>query len=51
MPAAGAGLLNTDPKAEDLEKRRQEIMVTGYTPRQLNNFKKDGEKLLDEIQE
>jgi hypothetical protein len=46
-----AGLLNTAAKAEDLEKRQQEIMVTGYTPRQLNNFKKDGQKLFDEIQE
>jgi hypothetical protein len=45
-----AELLNLDAKPEHLEKRQHGIKVTGYTPRQLSNLKKNGEKLLNEMQ-
>ena len=45
-----AELVNPEMKGEDLEKRQNGIKVTGYTPRQLRNFKDEGEKLLSEMQ-
>jgi hypothetical protein len=48
--ARRAGLLKLSQDAKVLEKRAQQIKITGYTPRQLLIFVKEGEKLLGEMQ-
>src|SRR5205085_9521605 len=48
--ARRAGLLKVCQDEKILEKRAQQIKVTGYTPRQLQNFLEEGKKLLDEMQ-
>lgn len=48
--ARRAGLLKLSQDSKVLEKRAQQIKITGYTPRQLQTFLKEGEKLLGEMQ-
>ena len=48
--ARRAGLLKLSQDTKVLEKRAQQIKLTGYTPRQLLIFLKEGEKLLGEMQ-
>jgi hypothetical protein len=48
--ARRAGLLKFSQDAKVLEKRAQQIKITGYTPRQLITFLNEGEKLLGEMQ-
>lgn len=44
-----AGLMKLSQDANVLKKRAENIKVTGYTPRQLLTFLKEGEKLLGEM--
>ena len=48
--ARRAGLLKVTQDEKILERRAQQIKVTGYTPRQLQYFFDEGKKLLDEMQ-
>jgi hypothetical protein len=47
--ARRAGLLKFSQDDKILEKRAKQIKITGYTPRHLQNFLEEGNKLLEEM--